>query len=302
MATSIGGSTPSRYDATPFGTDGATRTGAVDNRVVSSGNSTESSSQNQSGTQNQAGTSTTTTNQVQTNLDARTIALLNTLLSRLNGEAGRDLNARRDQLAFLGDAQSDYSKNQAFVDAQALISQGMRRSLEQMLPGIRAATEGAGSSGGALQALLMQDAAQRAAESGGALGVQTATQYGQVSGNFANLFNTLLSSAPGSVEALLQAANVLKGAVTTTTGTQTTNSSQQTTTNQQTNSSGSKSASENKSTDYAPFQVSGPGPVSAGPSTAPVYFGPSNDPVNLSRDMLSMLSTTRAFDELFIGR
>jgi hypothetical protein len=163
--------------------------------------------------------------------------------------------------------QSGFTKEAAFGDAQGLMSQQLRKVMEQLIPGINRAAEDAGSSGGALRALLMQDVAAKAAESSSALGVQTATQYGNINANFAQVLEALTRSDPKATEMLLSALNVAKGARQTTSGTvNTVGSTSQTSSTQQNqnqNSSQSSFSNQAQRTDYAPFAV----------DTTPKFFG-----------------------------
>lgn len=254
----------------------------------------------QTGTTSQQQTSTGTTNQTQTtnskttNMSASAQRALDALIKQLQGGGTPEMRAQQAQrdavIADTRGAQAGYSKTAAFADAQGLISQQMRRALESLLPAISRAAEDAGSSGGALRALLLQDAANKAAESSSALGVQTAAQYGGINTNFAQVLEALTRSNPAATEALLQALGVAKGAESTTTGTvNTTGTSTQNvntagTTSQQTN------ASRNTNTDYAPFHVS------SAPSSGITYYGPtagnvdSGKYVGTTMDTLSQLA------------
>jgi len=257
----------------------AARTGATDSNTTSSGATTGNT--NQSGTTTASGNSTSNTSSNSTtdtrNMSSANEAALNRLIQMLMGGGTpemRQQQARRDaETGAVQDIRAGYSKNAAFGDAQGLISQQMRRALESMLPSINRAAEDAGSSGGALRALLLQDAANKAAESSSALGVQTAVQYGGISANLSGVLEGLTRVNPVATEALINALNVAKGAVTTstTTGNQTTNTNTNntSTTNSNTNTNGTSTASENK--DYAPFVQK---------DYSPIYYGPENSPAS----------------------
>lgn len=238
--------TGSRYDATP----GSSLSGnAVDNNVVSNG--TSKSTEGQSSTTNSTGTQTTQSNT--TNMDPQSLAALHTLINQLltGGTAAQKAQQaqRTGEISTVQGLRSGYSKASAFTDASGLMAQQMRRALESAMPGISRAAEDAGSSGGALRALLLQDASDKAAESSAALGAKQATDYGNISANFSQVLEHLTQADPTVTNALINALGAAKGAVTSTTSTTTEDKTGTTDT------TGTKATSENKTqnTDYAPF-------------------------------------------------
>lgn len=251
----------------------ASRVGATDSRTNSSGTSNSSGES----TTNQSTSGTSRTQSTQTNMDGASLAALQTLIKQLlagGTPAMREQQARRNaEQGVVSNLRGQYDKESAFADAQGLIAQQMRRALEAAMPGISRASEDAGSSGGALRALLMQDAATKAAESSSALGVQTATNYGGIAANLSQVMEQLTRSDPTVVNALVQALNVAKGATVKTDSTTTSN--QNTTSNTKEN----KVIAENKNTntDYAPFASTAPAS-----STSPIYFGPAVDTNEIS--------------------
>lgn len=284
----------SRYDS------GSDRSG-IDNRVVSTAQGSQNGMQVMTGTNN--GTSSTTTDQVQNtnqttkNMTSAQQSVLDNLLMTLRngGTASMKANtaARLGQVDFLTQSQGDYTKAAAFGDAQGLISQQMRRTLESLMPSISRAAEDAGSSGGALRALLIQDAANKAAESSSALGVQTASQYGNVNANLSQVIERLTAGGDQAAEALIQALNVAKGSTQTTNGsTSTYGTTTGTTSNNsssQTGTSSNSNENRNVQTDYAPFAV----------DTTPKFYGALQpetiDPtkfIGTTLDTLSQLNGT----------
>lgn len=271
----------------------------TDSRVSSNGST--SGTQATNGTQSTSGNtySNTATNSTTRNLDSGTQALLNQLIAQLMSggtPAQRAQQAQRNgEISTVQNERAGYTRESAFTDAAGLISQQMRRSLEASLPGINRAAEDAGSSGGALRALLLQDASNKAAESSSALGVQTAAQYGNINANFSQILERLTQSDPTVMNGLIAAMNVAKGAVTTTNGTSSTSSQTDQTTQTQQQQSTSGNENKNINTDYAPFAVTNtPSNKSGGPQ---LYYGPSDPSAGLSNDLLSALSTNRAFSE-----
>lgn len=270
----------SRYDTNQSVGTG-TKVGATDNRVSAN----ESSTTEKSGTAAETTNSSTSTNQTTktnsttNNMSPQNQAALELLIKQLLSGGTAEMQAQRgirdNERQNVEGIREGYSKANAFGDAQGLIAQQMRKALESMLPSINRAAEDAGSSGGALRALLLQDSAAKAAESSSALGVQTAVQYGGISANLSQVLEQLTRIDPTATNALLNALNVAKGAVSNTVGTSTTNTLQNTTgsANKSTQESGTTNGTKNVNTDYAPFQsnVSYDG-KSASPSF--VYYGP----------------------------
>ena len=266
----------SRYDTNQ--SVGGTKVGATDSNVTSGENSSGSTSGSTTGNSSSTTTnnSNTKTNSVTNNMSPQAQAALNLLIKQLMSGGTPEIQQQRavrdNERNTVEGIRQGYSKEAAFGDAQGLIAQQMRRALESMLPSINRAAEDAGSSGGALRALLLQDSANKAAESSSALGVQTAVQYGGISSNLSQVLEQLTRIDPASTTALLNALNVAKGAVSTTnsnsstTGTQTTVGQTAGTTQGTTNNQGNKSVN----TDYAPFA----NPVAS--SNTPIYFGPSD--------------------------
>jgi hypothetical protein len=291
----------SRYATSAMDKRGGSLNG-IDNNVSVSESGSQTGSQNTSTSQVQTGVQNSSqvqeTSQRTQNMSPQTLAALERLIGQLASGGTPEMRAQNAQRSALLESTAanaaGYSKAAAFGDAQGLISQQMRRTLESLLPSINRAAEDAGSSGGALRALLLQDAADKAAESSSALGVQTAVNYGNIQTNFAQVLEAFSRQDPKATEMLIGALNVAKGAVQQTNGTTTTNGTQTSTTT--TNGSQSQSSSQNTSgnkqvnTDYAPFQVTAP------ISTSPQYFGPSapaDDPskyIGTTVDTLAQLS------------
>lgn len=191
--------------------------------TTDSGSTTTSSS---SGTSFKDINSSKQFNQNTTNMTPEALAALNGLLQQLLG-GGTQAQAvdRANRLAEIQSVQAlrgNYTKDAAFADAQGAMAQQMRAVLEKLLPNIVRAAEGAGTSQNSMRALLLQDAATKAAESSGALGLKAAVDYGGLSGNYSQVLEGLTKAQQDPVmEALLQALGVSKGAVQKTSGTET---------------------------------------------------------------------------------
>ena len=149
-----------------------------------------------------------------------------------------------------------YSKANAVADSNAFTDRAMREMLEKVMPGINAAVEGSGTSGGAVSGLLKNDAAARAAENAATLSVQAAVEYGKISNDASQVIAGLVSQAPAATKMLLEALGVAKGSVqsgttatvgnntTNTTGTQSTTENKNMNTNETANSKSVKAPTE----------------------------------------------------------
>lgn len=241
--------TTSRYDPQ------STATGAATTDSQTTGQTAGTSTQNQSGTQTQ--------NASTQNMDPQSLAALQTLIAQLMGGGtqamAKDAAARKGEINKVTQARAGYSKDAAFSDAQGLMAQTMRRALEQLVPSINRSAEGAGASQSSLRALLLQDAANRAAESSAAQGLQAAQGYGQISTNMSQVLEALTRPDNTVSNALLQALQIAKGAVSNT----------QSTTQTNTQTTGTQAAAEKKNVDYAPFA-----PITVG-GGGMVYYGPT---------------------------
>lgn len=270
----------SRYDVSPARNNN--NNNDTDARTSSAGNSNSTGAQTSTSTGSQTSTTdqTQTTNTSTQNMTSAQLQALNNLITMLQGGGSAEMRfkagERRGEVQTIQDERSGFTKEAAFGDAQGLISQQMRRTLEALMPSINRAAEDAGSSGGALRALLMQDAANKAAESSSALGVQTAVNYGNVNANLSQVIERLTAGGDPAMEMLVQALNAAKGSVSntqgtvTTQGTQTQNSSQIGTQN----TNNSQTTNENKAVDYAPFEVT---------NNTPQFFGASDSLVDPSK-------------------
>lgn len=247
-------------------TSSSSKGGTADARTTSSGESQVTGSVTNISLQDALNTSvqnsSTQQNSTTKNYTGSQQKALDALIAQLSGGGTpamqQAMAARQGETQYMQAARSGYSKEAAFGDAQGLISQQMRRVLEQLLPAINRAAEDAGSSGGAVRALLMQDAAAKAAESSSALGVQTAANYGNVAANMSQVVERLTASnVDPATEALIQALNAAKGGTSTTRGnTMSSGSSSsrtQTSGTQTQNSSQNTREDKSSTVDYAPF-------------------------------------------------
>jgi hypothetical protein len=228
----------------------------------SSGATDSQSSGTASGTQTATTSGTQTTAASTQNMDPQSLAALQTLIAQLMGGGtqamANDQAARKGEIKNVQAQRAGYSKEAAFADAQGLMAQTMRQVMERLIPSISRSAEGAGASQSSLRALLLQDAASKAAESSAAQGLNAAVNYGQVSGGMNQVLEALTRPDNTVSNALLQALQIAKGAVQNTQGVTQTNQTVTTDT----------ATKKNDAVDYAPFQT-------VAPSQAMTYYGPT---------------------------
>lgn len=139
---------------------------------------------------------------------------LRTLLAQLLGGGTPEQRAaealKQQQVQSLQGQQGDYSKQAAFTDAQGSVDQASRLALEKLIPSITKAAEGAGTSASSMRALLLQDSANKAAESASALGLKASTDYGNISNGLSQILASLTKGNPVT-DALIQALQISKG-------------------------------------------------------------------------------------------
>lgn len=225
------------------------------------------------------GTSNSTTNAV--NMDPGSLAALQALIAQLAGggtpQQIKDRAARQTEINNVTQQRAGYSKAAAFADSQGLMAQNMRQVLEKLIPSLSRSAEGAGTSASSLRALMVQDAGNRAAESASALGVQAAGAYGNISNSSSSILEMLTRPNDSTMQALLQALQLAKGAVTSS------------------STSGSDSKSSNTitsgnkvvNTDYVEAPNIGTAVGSGG--------GSSYNPYGLNRETLDYVNSSQGF-------
>jgi len=279
--------TTSRYATsatTPTTTSGTTNT-----NQSTTGSSSSNSNQSNVSSSTTNSSSTSTTNSRTQNLSNQQIAQLDLLINQLMAGGTQqmleDRAKRQEVLNKTTQQQAAYSKEAAFGDAQGAMSQQMRLTLESLLPSINRAAAGAGTSQNSLRALLLQDAANKAAESSAALGLKASVDYGNISTNYAQVLEQLTRPDSTAINALIGAFQVAKGAVSTsqsttnTTGTSTTNSTSDTTSNQQNSSQQNTSGTTNTTQTTGPSSggsSSTSGGITSSGNTSNTYATPEN--------------------------
>lgn len=217
----------------------------------------------QTGVQTGTSSSRTSSNQSTSSdyMDAAGRSALTELINQLLGKSGdgraqKYADARLREIKTNQAARQDYTKGNAFADAQNAMNANLAKALEQAMPTLTAGIDAAGTSGSAMQALLTQQAAENAARSAAELGLNAAISYGQIQAGFGDILERLTSEGDPVTNQLLQALNISKGSVekttssgsqsttgkessiSTVTGTETTNSTTKETPNKEKGSSG----------------------------------------------------------------
>jgi len=291
----------SRYDTAGQANSGNTQTGflAGGGSLSTTGSQTGNSNTQQQGTSNttQSGTSNTratTTQQTSTqNMTGSSLAALELLIQQLLGGGTQEMAAQRAQrqaeINNVSQTRAGYTKEAAFNDAQGLIAQTMRTTLESLLPGINRAAAGAGTSQNSMRALLTQRAAENAAQAASAQGLQAATAYGNINSSLSGVLANLTAPDNSTTNALLQALQTARGAVTnsSTTGTSnsTTNSDQTSNTNtsQNSNTNTNQQSNQTQSANGGRISNSGGGTTSGASNVdGLVYYGPQTSTLQMA--------------------
>lgn len=246
------------------------------NTTQTTGPNTSTTTQNSSttGSSRTQGGSSSTTNYNVRNMSTEALAALDSLIAGLNGgkatAGSQNAQFLREQwlaqLQASNQLRADYSKASAFADAEGASAAALSDALEQSMPVIAAGIDSAGTSGGALSALLTQQAAEDAAKSAAQLGLNAAISYGQINANALQTGASLIQSGDPQMNALLEALGIAKGAVQQGSVTNNESNWQNTQSQQNTNSTsttvnGPQTASSTTTT--GPI----PGPRTATPAT-----------------------------------
>lgn len=145
-------------------------------------------------------------------------ALLQQLLGGGTPEQRAEQARRIEEINAVRQQRGDYSKEAALADSQAVSARESRLALEKLVPSISRAAEGAGTSASSMRALLLQDAAQRAAESAAALGLKASVDYGNISTGLSGVLNSLTQQNNPITKALIDALAISKGQNSTSVG------------------------------------------------------------------------------------
>lgn len=271
----------SRYDTGTNADKNVSQTGSSNTAASTTGNSSTTGESTTNGSSSTVKNTNSTTNTQ--NMTGSSLAALETLIQQMLGGGSPEmarLAAERQQQANISTQQQQaYSKENAFADAQGLMAQTMRQTLEKLVPGINRAAAGAGTSQGSMRALLLQQAAESAAQNASAAGLGAAVNYGQVANGAGNTVSSILGqSNDAATQALIQALGIARGAVSTstTTGQETSNTDSTSNTNSSSNTNTSQNNNSNTNTNQNTSSSSGSG-TSASTGTnndGLVYYGP----------------------------
>lgn len=223
------------------GWSNSTATGQPQEKTTTFGPDSQTGTSNTIGTTNSAtsgnqagfesGNSTTTA------LDPNSLKTLEQFITQLmsGGTANQkgEIQKRDAMTQFVTNLLGLVSPEQANADAQGLMGQQLQKSLEQQMPALQKAIEGAGTSASSMQALIANRIAQDSAQSAAALGGEQQKAYAQSRAQLASLLEVFTRPQNTVENTLIQALNALKGAVTNTNSTRySSNSSSQNTTGQ----------------------------------------------------------------------
>lgn len=217
---SSGGSGPSSVTQTTGPTSSSSSSSSTTSQ---SGGSRGSSSMTQSTTGSKSSvTNTSGTRTVNTqNMDDQSLAALQALIKQLAGggtEEDRErMNSIRSEIGANQAQRGQYSKDAAFYDSEAAAAAQMTNALKKLLPTITAGIDAAGTSGSAMAALLSTEAAEATSRNAAQLKLDAAISYGQIANQASGIIAELLKIDNPVNRQLLEALNIAKGAVTSST-------------------------------------------------------------------------------------
>lgn len=235
------------------GWSNSTATGQPQEKTTTFGSDSQAGISNTVGTTNSAtsgnqagfesGNSTTTA------LDPNSLKTLEQFVTQLmsGGTANQkgEIQKRDAMTQFVTNLLGLVSPEQANADAQGLMGQQLQKSLEQQMPALQKAIEGAGTSASSMQALIANRIAQDSAQSAAALGGEQQKAYAQSRAQLASLLEVFTRPQNTVENTLIQALNALKGAVTNTNSTRySSNSSSQNTTGQSNSTTNSQQVAQ----------------------------------------------------------
>lgn len=230
-------------------------------------------------TSSQQSSGSSTTESYVENMDPQSLAALQVLIAQLisgGTPEQRVQNAQRQQeIGSVQAARAGYSKEAAFADAEGAMAAQLRQALQTMMPSITRAAEGAGTSQSSMRALLMQEAAQQAADSAALLGLQNAVNYGQIATGLTGTLEALTRPNDVVTNSLIQALGLAKGATQKSTSSQSSAASS-TTTNTQSGSGGYAQPAVSESSGYSGGPIGGTNSLGGGYySVGPVQQSPT---------------------------
>lgn len=152
---------------------------------------------------------------------------LQTLIKQLLGggtpEQKAEAAQRLEEINADRQTRANYTKQAAFSDAEGAVNEQRRKTLEQLLPSINKAAEGAGASASSMRALLLQNAERDAAEAAASLGLKASVDYGQINSALSGTLSNLTQQTNPVTKALLEAIGISKVSTSQSTGASTGN-------------------------------------------------------------------------------
>lgn len=149
-------------------------------------------------------------------MDPKSLAALNALIKQLQtggtAEQKKEQAVRDQQLAQIYSLLQQVSPEAARVSAESLMALNLQRALEENMPAISRAVEGAGMNTSTLQGVLSSQLARDASLAAGALGAQQEAAFASQRSNLAALLEPLTRPTNNVTTALINALQVSKGA------------------------------------------------------------------------------------------
>jgi hypothetical protein len=137
------------------------------------------------------------------------------MLTQLVQNRGVPLPERATEIDANRDQREQYSRENAFADAEGLMQQQLAASLQESGSAMTRAMEGAGASGSSLRALLVSQQAKEAAQAAAALGAQQAVSYGGIANDASQLLELLTRPDDAALQALVQTMGIKQEALNT---------------------------------------------------------------------------------------
>lgn len=143
--------------------------------------------------------------------------LIGTLTTSYQKQAKQKQADQQALMALVQNLMAPYSKVNAIEDAKGLMALNVQSALEKGTPAIARSIESAGTSASSMQALLAQKLATDSALSASALGATQAIQYGNILANLASILqkNNSDTQDTQTLSGLINALQILKGGVST---------------------------------------------------------------------------------------
>ena len=193
--------------ASRYASSGSSDSYMVGNPTVSNSNSQQSSSSS----------SVATSDSFTGIQDEEALTILKNLIKQLaTGGTDKQKEANAERTQTIQDTRAsaaDYTKDKAFQDAAALVSQSLQAAMEKNMPAISKSIQGAGTSSSSMQGLLSQKLATDSAQAAAALGAEQAKAYGNITANLASVLEKLTQADSTTEDSLINALALLRNTV-----------------------------------------------------------------------------------------